>query len=148
MLFPSGNPFKCHEEVLYLQPLIPPKRFDISPPLSKGCSEGLGAFWFFFKPSVLSVSHRGDQPPQDGNPGDGTYPSPRFTQLWTCLGPNTGSGGQVRPSRPVPCQPAHFPHSGWIWLVGPYRTYEIPPAFRDGVHTYGQPASGQSLLEY
>ena len=24
MLFPSGNPFKCHEEVLYLQPLIPP----------------------------------------------------------------------------------------------------------------------------
>ena len=33
MLFPSGNPFKCHEEVLYLQPLIPPKRFDIfSPP--------------------------------------------------------------------------------------------------------------------
>ena len=21
MLFPSGNPFKCHEEVLYLQPL-------------------------------------------------------------------------------------------------------------------------------
>ena len=33
MLFPSGNPFKCHEEVLYyLQPLIPPKRFDIFPP--------------------------------------------------------------------------------------------------------------------
>ena len=29
---------------LYLQPLIPPKRFDISPPLSGGCSEGLGAF--------------------------------------------------------------------------------------------------------
>ena len=29
MLFPSGNLFKCHEEVLYLQPLIPPKRFDI-----------------------------------------------------------------------------------------------------------------------
>ena len=27
-----GCPFKCHEEVLYLQPLIPPKRFDISPP--------------------------------------------------------------------------------------------------------------------
>ena len=32
VLFPSGDPFKCHEEVLYLQPLIPPKRFDISPP--------------------------------------------------------------------------------------------------------------------
>ena len=27
--FHQGNPFKCHEEVLYLQPLIPPKRFDI-----------------------------------------------------------------------------------------------------------------------
>ena len=32
MLLPSGNPFKCHEEVLSLQPMIPPKRFDISPP--------------------------------------------------------------------------------------------------------------------
>ena len=32
MLSPSGNPFKCHEEVLYLQPLIPPKRFDFFPP--------------------------------------------------------------------------------------------------------------------
>ena len=29
MLLPSGNPFKCHEEVLYSQPMIPPKRFDI-----------------------------------------------------------------------------------------------------------------------
>ena len=44
MLFPSGNPFICHEEVLYLQPLIPPKRFDIFSPLTGGCSEGLGAF--------------------------------------------------------------------------------------------------------
>ena len=34
----------CHEEVLYLQPLIPPKRFDIFSPLTGGCSEGLGAF--------------------------------------------------------------------------------------------------------
>ena len=25
----AGHPFKCHEEVLYLQPMIPPKRFDI-----------------------------------------------------------------------------------------------------------------------
>ena len=32
MLLPSGNPFKCHEGVLCLQPMIPPKRFDISPP--------------------------------------------------------------------------------------------------------------------
>ena len=32
MLLPSGNPFECHEEVLNLQPMIPPKRFDIFPP--------------------------------------------------------------------------------------------------------------------
>ena len=44
MLFPSGNPFKCYEEVLSLQPLIAPKCFDIFPPLTGGCSEGLGAF--------------------------------------------------------------------------------------------------------
>ena len=43
MLSASGNLFKCHEEVLYLQPLIPPKRFDIFPPITRGCSEGLGA---------------------------------------------------------------------------------------------------------
>ena len=32
MLLLSGNPFKCHEEVLYFQLLIPPKRFDIFSP--------------------------------------------------------------------------------------------------------------------
>ena len=32
MLLPKGNPFKCHEEVLYLPPMIPPKRFDIFSP--------------------------------------------------------------------------------------------------------------------
>ena len=32
MLPPQGNPFKCHEEVLYLQPMIPPERFDIFSP--------------------------------------------------------------------------------------------------------------------
>ena len=42
MLSASGNSFKCHEEILYLQPLIPPKRFDIFSPLTGGCSEGLG----------------------------------------------------------------------------------------------------------
>ena len=32
MLLPWGNPFECHEEVLYLQSMIPPtKRFDIFP---------------------------------------------------------------------------------------------------------------------
>ena len=47
MLLPSGNPFKCHEEVLYFQLLIPPKRFDIfSPRLgdAQKVSEGLDAF--------------------------------------------------------------------------------------------------------
>ena len=28
----TGNPFKCHEEVLYFQLLISPKRFDIFSP--------------------------------------------------------------------------------------------------------------------
>ena len=27
MLLPLGNPFRCHEEVLYSQPMIPPKTF-------------------------------------------------------------------------------------------------------------------------
>jgi len=49
MLLPSGNPFKCHEEVLYLQLLTPPKRFGIFSPLTGGCSEGLRAFNFFLK---------------------------------------------------------------------------------------------------
>ena len=38
MPLPSGNPFKCHKEVLYLQPMIPPKRFDILP-LTGECSD-------------------------------------------------------------------------------------------------------------
>ena len=42
MLSASGNLFKCHEEILYLQPLIPPKRFDIFSPITGGCSEVLG----------------------------------------------------------------------------------------------------------
>ena len=49
MLSASGNLFKCHEEVLYLQPLIPPKRFDIFSPITGGCSEGLGVPLIFFK---------------------------------------------------------------------------------------------------
>ena len=49
ILLPSGNPLKCHEEVLSSQPMIPPKRFDLFPPLAGGCSEGLDAFRFFFK---------------------------------------------------------------------------------------------------
>ena len=49
LLIPSENPIKCHEEVLSSQPMMPPKRFGISPPLTGGCSEGLDAFRFFFK---------------------------------------------------------------------------------------------------
>ena len=32
MLLPLGSPFKYHEEILYLPPMIPPKHFDIFPP--------------------------------------------------------------------------------------------------------------------
>ena len=42
----SGNPFKGHEEVSSLQPMFPPKLFDIFSP-EGGCSEGLDAFRFF-----------------------------------------------------------------------------------------------------
>ena len=33
--------------------LIPPKRFDIFSPITGGCSEGLGVFWFFFKHTYI-----------------------------------------------------------------------------------------------
>ena len=33
MSLPLGIPFKCHDKVLSLQPMIAPKRFDISPPV-------------------------------------------------------------------------------------------------------------------
>ena len=42
MFLLSGNPFECDEEVSSLQPMIPPKRFDIFP-LDGGCSEGIDA---------------------------------------------------------------------------------------------------------
>ena len=42
MLPPSGNPIECHEEVLSLQPMMPPERFEIFSP-SRRCSEGLEA---------------------------------------------------------------------------------------------------------
>ena len=32
-LIALGNPFKCHEDVSPLQSMIPPKRFDIFPPV-------------------------------------------------------------------------------------------------------------------
>ena len=50
-----GNPIKCHEEVLSLQPMMTPKFFfkhlNVFTffPLTGGCSEGVVAFRFFFK---------------------------------------------------------------------------------------------------
>ena len=65
MLLPAGNPFKCHEEVLSLQLMIPPKGFDIFFPLIGGCSESLDAFrfliqhnlatWYIFRDEVFGT---------------------------------------------------------------------------------------------
>ena len=55
-----GEPFRYHEEVLSLQPMLPPKPLDIVFPES-GCSEGLDAFTFFFKMSCASASNGTDQ---------------------------------------------------------------------------------------
>ena len=55
LLLPLRDPFKCHEEVLSLQPMFPPtKRFDMfssctTTGFAEGCSEGLDAFRRFFK---------------------------------------------------------------------------------------------------
>ena len=38
-----GTRLNVMERYLYLQPLIPPKRFEILSPLTGGCPEGLGA---------------------------------------------------------------------------------------------------------
>ena len=35
LTLPSGNPFKCHEDVLSLQSMIPPKRLDIFLPVGE-----------------------------------------------------------------------------------------------------------------
>ena len=42
-----GNPFKCHEEVLYLQPLIPPKCVDIFFPPNRGMLRRSGCVLIF-----------------------------------------------------------------------------------------------------
>ena len=49
MLLPSGNLFKCHEEVLYLQSMIPSKRFGIFPPDWGMLRRSIDTFRFFFK---------------------------------------------------------------------------------------------------
>ena len=36
--------------------LIPPKRFDIFPPITGGCSEGLGVVRFFFKYLIIQYT--------------------------------------------------------------------------------------------
>ena len=46
----THNPSKCHEEVLYLQPVIPPnKRFDIFFPPDWGMLRRSGCVLIFFK---------------------------------------------------------------------------------------------------
>ena len=49
LLLPSGNPFKCHEKVLHLQPMVPPKRFDIFSPDWGMLRRSIDAFRFFFE---------------------------------------------------------------------------------------------------
>ena len=46
-----GNPFKCHEELLSLQPMFLPKSFNNFPP-EGGCLEGLDAFRFLLNNSI------------------------------------------------------------------------------------------------
>ena len=54
MLLPSGNPITCHEKVLSLQPMFPPKRFDISPPAVWGVLRRFRCVQTFsFKKTVL-----------------------------------------------------------------------------------------------
>ena len=53
MILPTKNPTKCHEEVLPLQPMFPPKRFGSFSPVSGICSEGLDAFSLFLKKMQL-----------------------------------------------------------------------------------------------
>ena len=36
-----GTCLNAMKRILYLQPLIPPKRFDVFPPITGRCSEGL-----------------------------------------------------------------------------------------------------------
>ena len=47
--FTCGFPNESHVEVLSLQPIIPPKRFDISPPDWGMLRRSRHAFRFFFK---------------------------------------------------------------------------------------------------
>ena len=54
MIPSSGNPFKCHEEVLYLQPMIPRKRFDMFPPDWGMLRRSRHVFRFFFKTPIRS----------------------------------------------------------------------------------------------
>ena len=42
-----GTRLNAMKRFLSLQPMIPPKRFDILSPLTEGCSEGLDAFRLF-----------------------------------------------------------------------------------------------------
>ena len=54
MLLPSGNPIKCHEEVSPLQPMVPPKRFDVFSPCL-GDAQKVSMHSDFYLNSVILV---------------------------------------------------------------------------------------------
>ena len=58
LVLPLGNSFKCHEKVLYLKPMIPPKRFDIFPP-DWGMLRRSRCVRLFFKRHVRMWSYMG-----------------------------------------------------------------------------------------
>ena len=78
--------------------MFPPKSFDFFPP-EGGCSEGLDAFRFFFKPGKVTNAARGQLKKENEH-----IFLPPFTL--ENLVSRDGFG------RPVPRQPAHFPYLG------------------------------------
>ena len=55
MLLPSGNPFNCHKEVLFLHPIILiPKRFDFFP-LDWGVLRRPGCVQISVRPSLVGL---------------------------------------------------------------------------------------------
>ena len=53
VVFSGWQPIRWMWETTVLAAVDPPKHFDIFPPLTGGCSEGPGVFWFFFKRVLL-----------------------------------------------------------------------------------------------
>ena len=121
MLFPSGNPSKCHGEVLYLQPFLWSHLNVLTffSPLTGGCSEGLGAFWFFFPQQLLLLSVQcvssalsaeygsidGDQSCSwQARQGKWYFPTCCPVRAW-----EFGLARRVRPSHPAPSHSFSIP---------------------------------------